>query len=71
MKAVLPQLNQNLMEELLQTQEMNSCDLLVDYIYLDTDEEKICPSIHEYLIEQVQFTGNESIESGTSRQTWT
>ena len=47
--------------------KMNSCDLLVDYIYLDTDERRRFAQVsHEYLIEQVQFTGNESIESGTS-----
>ena len=36
-------------------------ELWVDYVYLDTDERrKFAQSSHEYLIEQLQFTGNES-----------
>jgi len=39
-----------------------SCKLYVDYIYLDTDERRRFAQVsHEYLIEQVQFTGAESI----------
>ena len=35
--------------------------LWIDYIYLDTDERrKFAQSSHEYLIEQLQFTGRES-----------
>jgi hypothetical protein len=38
-----------------------SASLFVDYIYLDTDERRrFAQSAHEYLIEQVQFTGDES-----------
>ena len=38
-----------------------TASLWVDYIYLDTDERrKFAQSSHEYLIEQLQFTGNES-----------
>ena len=38
-----------------------SASLWVDYIYLDTDERrKFAQSSHEYLIEQLQFTGKES-----------
>ena len=38
-----------------------SAALWVDYIYLDTDERrKFAQSSHEYLIEQLQFTGRES-----------
>jgi hypothetical protein len=38
------------------------CKLYVDYIYLDTDERRRFAQVsHEYLIEQVQFTGSESI----------
>jgi hypothetical protein len=37
-------------------------ELWVDYIYLDTDERrKFAQSSHEYLIEQLQFTGKESV----------
>jgi hypothetical protein len=40
-------------------------ELWVDYIYLDTDERrKFAQSSHEYLIEQLQFTGKESVSSG-------
>jgi len=39
-----------------------TCKLYVDYIYLDTDERRRFAQVsHEYLIEQVQFTGSESI----------
>ena len=38
------------------------CKLYVDYVYLDTDERRRFAQVsHEYLIEQVQFTGSESI----------
>ena len=38
-----------------------------DYIYLDTDERRRFAQVsHEYLIEQLQFTGDESIASGTT-----
>jgi hypothetical protein len=43
--------------------------LWVDYIYLDTDERRRFAQVsHEYLIEQVQFTGDESLAAtGTKR----
>jgi hypothetical protein len=41
-----------------------SCSLFVDYVYLDTEERKrFAQAQHEYLIEQVQFTGAESVNS--------
>ncbi len=44
---------------------MNSCSLFVDYIYLDTDERRRFAQVsHEYLIEQLQYTGAESTSSG-------
>jgi len=40
------------------------CKLYVDYVYLDTDERRRFAQVsHEYLIEQVQFTGSESISA--------
>lgn len=43
---------------------MNSCSLFVDYIYLDTDERRRFAQVsHEYLIEQLQYTGAESTSS--------
>jgi hypothetical protein len=44
----------------------NSLDatLMVDYIYLDTDERRRFAQVsHEYLIEQLQFTGSESLSN--------
>ena len=49
------------------TAAISSCDLYVDYIYLDTDERRRFAQIsHEYLIEQVQHTGNEAVAASTS-----
>jgi len=46
---------------------MTSCELLVDYIYLDTDERRRFAQVsHEYLIEQVQFLGSESLSASSS-----
>ena len=43
------------------------CKLYVDYIYLDTDERRRFAQVsHEYLIEQVQFTGAESIAAAAT-----
>ena len=40
---------------------LQSASLYIDYIYLDTDERRrFAQSSHEYLIEQLQFTGDES-----------
>lgn len=42
--------------------------LWVDYVYLDTDERRRFAQLsHEYLIEQLQFTGVENITSQNSR----
>lgn len=42
----------------------NSATLYVDYIYLDTDERRRFAQVtHEYLIEQLQFTGEERVQS--------
>ena len=44
---------------------LDSASLWVDYIFLDTDERRRFAQLsHEYLIEQLQFTGAESV-SGT------
>jgi len=38
--------------------KLNAASLYVDYIYLDTDERRRFAQVsHEYLIEQLQFTG--------------
>ncbi len=44
------------------------CKLWVDYVYLDTDERRRFAQIsHEYLIEQVQFTGDETVAANTNK----
>jgi len=43
-----------------------SAKLFVDYIYLDTDERRRFAQVsHEYLIEQLQYTGAETIAAAT------
>ena len=43
---------------------LSSASLFVDYIYLDTDERRRFAQVsHEYLIEQLQFTGDETASS--------
>jgi len=47
---------------------LDSASLWVDYIFLDTDERRRFAQLsHEYLIEQLQFTGEETISAGASR----
>lgn len=44
--------------------KLAAASLFVDYVYLDTEERKrFAQAQHEYLIEQVQFTGSESVNS--------
>ena len=48
---------------------LGSVKLWVDYIYLDTDERRRFAQVsHEYLIEQVQFTGDESVTEDTTKR---
>jgi hypothetical protein len=45
-----------------------AASLYVDYIFLDTDERRrMAQNPHEYLIEQLQFTGDESIGSTSNK----
>jgi len=49
---------------------LSSVSLWVDYIFLDTDERRRFAQLsHEYLIEQLQFTGQEAITSSTGVKT--
>jgi hypothetical protein len=49
-------------------QSLVAASLYVDYIFLDTDERrKVSQNPHEYLIEQVQFTGDESVGSSSNK----
>ena len=47
--------------------KLQDAALWVDYIFLDTDERRRFAQLsHEYLIEQLQFTGTDNIESGST-----
>lgn len=47
---------------------LGTTSLFVDYIYLDTDERRRFAQVsHEYLIEQLQFTGDESTSSVSNK----
>jgi hypothetical protein len=47
---------------------MGTTSLWVDYIFLDTDERRRFAQLsHEYLIEQVQFTGEETAVTGANK----
>jgi len=49
-------------------QSLAAASLYVDYVYLDTEERRrFAQQSHEYLIEQVQFTGAESITSSSNK----
>lgn len=49
-----------------QTVSISNASLYVDYIYLDTDERRQFAQVqHEYLIEQLQFTGAESFANSS------
>lgn len=49
-------------------QSLVAASLYVDYIFLDTDERRrMAQNPHEYLIEQLQFTGDESIGSSSNK----
>ena len=42
--------------------------LLIDYVYLDSEERKrFAQASHEYLIEQLQFTGSETLNSQSNK----
>ena len=50
------------------SKSLTSASLWVDYIYLDTEERRRFAQVsHEYLIEQLQFTGDESVTSGSAK----
>jgi hypothetical protein len=49
---------------------LSAATLWVDYVFLDTDERRRFAQLsHEYLIEQLQFTGQEAITSSTGVKT--
>ena len=53
--------------DITQTIALSNANIWVDYIYLDTDERrKFAQLSHEYLIEQLQFTGTENLSANTN-----
>ena len=49
-------------------QSLVAASLFVDYVFLDTDERRrMAQNPHEYLIEQLQFTGDESVGSSSNK----
>jgi hypothetical protein len=49
-------------------QSLVAASLYIDYVFLDTDERrKMAQNPHEYLIEQIQFTGDESVGSSSNK----
>jgi hypothetical protein len=49
-------------------QSLVAASLYIDYVFLDTDERrKFAQNPHEYLIEQLQFTGDESVGSSSNK----
>ena len=49
-------------------QSLVAASLYVDYVFLDTDERRrMAQNPHEYLIEQIQFTGDESVGSSSNK----
>jgi hypothetical protein len=50
------------------SKSLAAASLYVDYVFLDTDERRrMAQNAHEYLIEQLQFTGDESIGSSANK----
>jgi hypothetical protein len=50
------------------TSPMTDSFLVIDYVYLDSEERKrFAQASHEYLIEQLQFTGSESLTSVSNK----
>lgn len=47
---------------------VNDAQLVIDYVYLDSEERKrFAQASHEYLIEQLQFTGDETLNNITNK----
>lgn len=55
-------------QQIINMPSLRSCSLFVDYVYLDTDERRRFAQVsHEYLIEQLQFTGDESTSNTNNK----
>jgi hypothetical protein len=67
---ITPQIasNPHTIRDRVSNSNLVAASLYVDYIYLDTDERrKFAQVSHEYLIETLQFTGQESITSSSNK----
>ena len=63
-------LNFELESSVVGVSALGTFQLFVDYVYLDTDERRRFAQVsHEYLIEQLQFTGDESITISSNTNT--
>jgi len=64
----LSETSQNQQVTAAYNQSLVAASLYVDYIFLDTDERRrMAQNPHEYLIEQLQFTGDESVGSSSNK----
>ena len=60
--------NTNVRSSFAYSQSLVAASLYVDYVFLDTDERRrMAQNPHEYLIEQLQFTGDESVGSSSNK----
>ena len=60
--------NQTFKENDMRDLRLKDAQILVDYIYLDSEERRRFAQVgHEYLIEQLQFTGEESVQNQTGK----
>ena len=60
--------NANVKQTAAYQKSLVATSLYVDYIFLDTDERRrMAQNPHEYLIEQLQFTGDESVGSSSNK----
>jgi hypothetical protein len=58
----------NVAASIAYNQSLVAASLYVDYVFLDTDERrKIAQQPHDYLITQLQFTGDESVGSSSNK----
>ena len=65
--ANLPKVNSAFATANADNLKLTNVNLWVDYIFLDTDERRRFAQLsHEYLIEQLQFTGSDTISSTTN-----
>jgi len=63
-----PTANANMKVTTAYNQSLVAASLYVDYVFLDTDERRrMAQNPHEYLIEQLQFTGDESVGSSSNK----